>query len=174
MNKNIPSHPSTELERIIEGMDAYFGIPRAAIETCHISNTYRDGKDITIFEVQLKDHNPPCIHCSNLKTTVHGYRTSHIKHSVLAGRNCEIHLKRRRYYCPVCQRTFSEENPFVTRRRQISLETVVNILEDLKKPEETFASVARRYGIGASTAMQIFDTHVDMQRQPLSEYICID
>lgn len=174
MTERIPFSSNTEFESFLESMDAFFGIPKCEIEYFHISNTLCDGKDITVFDLLLYDHHPPCPHCQCINPSIHGYRTSRVNHSILAGRNAEIYFKRRRYLCPKCRKTFSEDNPFVIRKGKISLETVVNILDDLKKPEVTYTSVARRYKVSPSTVVQIFDTHVDMQRLTLSEYICID
>ncbi len=174
MTDKIPYSSSTEIESFLESMDAFFGIPKCEIEHFHISNVQRHGKDITVFDILLYDHHPPCPHCPCTTPSIHGYRTSRVNHSILAGRNAEIHLKRRRYLCPECRKTFSEDNPFIIKQGKISLETVVNVLDDLKKPEATYASVARRYNISPSTVVQIFDTHVDMQRLKLREYICID
>ena len=57
---------------------------------------------------------------------------------------------------------------------KISALTVQNVLRDLKKQSETFASVASRYHISPTSAASIFDQHVKMPRLPLPELMCWD
>ena len=57
---------------------------------------------------------------------------------------------------------------------KISLTTVYNVLNDLKKPNETFTAVAHRYHISPTAAAYIFDRHVNISRRKLPECICID
>ena len=57
---------------------------------------------------------------------------------------------------------------------KISLLTVFNVLNDLKKPTETFTSVSARYNISDTTVASIFDSHVFIPRRKLPKYINID
>ena len=70
--------------------------------------------------------------------------------------------------------TYYEHNPFVFKSMKISALTVYNILNDLKKYNETFSSVAKRYYISSTTVASIFDSHVDMKRKKLPEMINFD
>ena len=72
------------------------------------------------------------------------------------------------------RKTYYEHNPFVFRSMKISALTVYNILNDLKKYNETFSSVAKRYYISSTTVASIFDSHVDMKRKKLPEMINFD
>lgn len=57
---------------------------------------------------------------------------------------------------------------------QISLLTVCNILDDHKKPTETFTLVSTRYGISDTATVAIFDSHVFIPRLKLPKYINVD
>ena len=67
-----------------------------------------------------------------------------------------------------------ESNPFTVAGSRISLATVYNILEDLRKPNMTFRDVAERYHISQTTAAHVFDSFVSISRRPLPEYLLID
>ena len=49
-----------------------------------------------------------------------------------------------------------ESNPFTVAGSRISLATVYNILEDLRKPSMTFRDVAERYHVSQTTAAHVF------------------
>ncbi len=52
--------------------------------------------------------------------------------------------------------------------------TVYNVLKDLKNPDETFTTAARRHFISTTTAQSIFDKYVHISRRTLPRIICID
>ncbi|WP_438600109.1 transposase family protein [Faecalibaculum rodentium] len=55
-------------------------------------------------------------------------------------------------------RTYGEDNPFGHERQRISiLNKERAIIEDLRSPNETFASVGERHHVSATTVMKIFD-----------------
>ena len=115
-----------------------------------------------------------CPVCGTETSKTHSYTHKKITHSILSGIPCFINYKARRYICPECSKTFYEHNPFTTEGMKISLTTVYNVLNDLKKPNETFTAVAHRYHISPTAAAYIFDRHVNISRRKLPECICID
>ena len=50
----------------------------------------------------------------------------------------------------------------------------INILKDLKHPEDTYTSVAERYHVSKATVLRLFDKHVDIMRKPLPMVLSID
>lgn len=141
-----------------------------------LSISYNPVKDNDIAHVTVKlvNHPFPCPHCGWEKPKIKEYIEKHITHSLLNDRSCILIYKARRYICPVCHRTFYEDNPFSFRAKKISSLTVYNVLEALKDFNETFASVARRFYISPTSAASIFDAHVDISRKPLPAHLCID
>lgn len=127
-----------------------------------------------VVSVLLRPDYPPCPDCGNTSVIIKGYELKRITHGLLSDRNCTIHYKARRYKCPVCKRTYYEHNPFCFNSMKISALTVQNVLRDLKKQNETFASVAQRYHISPTSAASIFDSHVMMPRLPLPQLQCWD
>lgn len=131
-------------------------------------------KDALILEVTLTDTRPPCPDCGCSNVKIKGYILKKINHSALNDRKCIIRYHARRYSCPVCHRTYYEHNPFVFKQMKISALTVINILDDLKKPSETFTSVARRHNISPVSVASIFDKYVKMSRKKLPRILSID
>lgn len=139
-----------------------------------ISYNAINNDDIVHLHIKLVNHPIPCPNCGYEKPKIKEYVEKHITHSALSDRPCKLIYQARRYVCPICGRTYYEDNPFVFKRQKISTLTVFNILEDLKDFNETFASVARRYDISPTSAASIFDSHVDISRKTLPTHICID
>ena len=133
----------------------------------------RAGNNV-IVDVTLISEPGPCPICGCDHPCIKNYVIKNITHSVLSDRRCILRYHARRYQCPVCGKTYYEHNPFVFKSMKISALTVYNALEDLKKPTETFSSVAKRYFISSTSVASIFDSHVDMKRKPLPEMINFD
>lgn len=115
-----------------------------------------------------------CPVCGAETDRVKGYTLKKITHSIITSYPCVILYRARRYVCPVCGKTFYEDNPFVFEGSRISFATVCNVLRDLKSPSETFTSVAKRYSISPTTAQLLFDRYVTIPRRTLPEYLMID
>lgn len=54
------------------------------------------------------------------------------------------------------------------------MNTVYNVLGDLKDETETFASPAKRHNLSVNPVIKIFDDYVRISRKSLSDVICID
>lgn len=144
-----------------------------------------EGKDVEIFDIHhksdgvyidvtLRKKAHQCPVCLNITDKVKDYSVKLINHSILASKKCTINYNARRYRCPKCHKTFMEHNPFTVAGSRISLATVYNILEDLRKPNVTFSDAAQRYHVCQSTVAHIFDSFVSISRRTLPEYLLID
>ena len=159
--------PLSDNEMFIIGL---FGLENEDIQSIEY---IRDGNN-AIVDVFLTPHSIRCPDCGYDQPKIKNYVLKKITHSILSDRGCTLHYHARRYVCPVCHRTYYEKNPFVFQGRKISIKTVINILTDLKKSTETFASVAERYHISPTSAASIFDEHVQISRHTLPEMINFD
>lgn len=132
-----------------------------------------NGNSVVI--VFLADNNrQPCPRCGCTRLEVKEYVQKDINHAILSDRKCTLRYFARRYKCQHCGRTFYEHNPFCFKGQKLSALTVMNILRDLKNQSETFSSVAHRYYVSPTTVASIFDTHVDLKRYTLPEYMSWD
>lgn len=148
----------------------FFNIEKNDVQEFKITHK-ADGIYISI-TLNQKYHQCPI--CGQMTKKVKDYSEKKIVHSVLTVCDCYILYNARRYQCPHCKKTFFENNPFAFGSSRVSIVTVSNVLRDLKSPNETFTSVAKRYNLSVSTVINIFDEHVRISRRPLPECIGID
>lgn len=147
-----------------------FGLDRANIKKINI---YHE-KNGLVIDLELNVHEHSCPVCNTVTTKIKGYHLKKIKHSVLNPVPCMINYRARRFICPVCGKTFYEHDPFTFGRSKLSVETVYNVLQELRRPEATFQYVADKYHISPSTVSNIFDDHVSPARRQLPECISFD
>ena len=147
-----------------------FGLDFVHCQSIDIS--HEDNSVIVHLTLSPKSHLCPV--CSTPTSKIKGYSLRKIKHSVLYPLPCIIHYRARRYICPICSKTFYEHNPFISGNLRVSVATVSNVLKELKRPENTFQSVANTFHMSPSSVSNIFDKHIQVGRLPLSECICFD
>lgn len=129
-----------------------------------------------LLEIELwikEKENVLCPSCL-IKLNIHGYTIRKIKHSALNNRDCIIFYHQRRYRCKECGSTYSEDNPFSDSKDNLSYETKINILKDLKYPGSTYSAVAKRNGVSITTVQRLFEKCVNIKRKPLPRCLSID
>ncbi|MDO5139090.1 MAG: ISL3 family transposase [Oscillospiraceae bacterium] len=132
-----------------------------------------DGQGGLLIKVTLKNSETLCPVCKG-KTKIHGYNEKKITHSVLNNRCCRILYRQRRYRCRDCELTFSEKNPFSSRNEKLSHETKLNILQDLRRPDNTYTYVGIKNNVSPTEIQKVFDRHVNIERHPLPAALSID
>lgn len=126
-----------------------------------------------IVKITLVPEEIKCKFCKN-KMNIHDYTQRKLTHSTFVNRKCTIYYCQRRYICKECEITFKEKNPFTKTTENLTIETKVNVLKDLKYVNETYTSVARRYNLSITQVQRIFDKHVKIVRKQLPEVLSID
>ena len=124
--------------------------------------------------IKLKKAMVACPVCETLTQVVHDYQTKTITHSISTNHRCLLIYRARRYRCSSCQKVFYEHNPFAGHYHRISDYTQISILNHLRSYTNTFTSAAHTYHTSIQSVINIFDEHVDIKRQALPEYICMD
>lgn len=121
------------------------------LEIKNIENT--DNKIHIFCQLKRKHHKCPC--CNAITNTIHDYREQVIKVILAFGKNCFIHLKKRRYRCS-CGKRFAENNSFLPRYHRMTNRLsayIINRLSDVT----SFSCVAREVNLSVSTVIRIFD-----------------
>lgn len=131
-------------------------------------------EDVRFIDVTLKRKDLSCPACGSSSVKIKEYRLRKINHSVFQFRKCTILYHARRFVCARCGKTFYEACPFIESGSNISNLTILNVLKELKETSATFASVARHNSLSSTKVQKIFDTYVNIPRQPLTEILCID
>ena len=151
-----------------------FGLRSDEIDTFNLQPLDRK-KGLWRMNIKLVPTYPKCEKCQCDTPKIHGYSHCVIKTDIMNNLQMEIHYQRRRYKCPSCFQTWSEENPFVFKGKLISSSTTINVLQDLKKPNETYKSISDRYHISPTTVQNILDSHIDYPgKRSLPRFLLID
>lgn len=123
------------------------GIPQDIVSD--ISSSNQNGIFMIHLSLKVKPH--ACPSCGHFTSHIKEYKIKHIKHSLLNRQQCLIHYK-----------------------DSISNLTILNVLNELKESNATFASVARHNFISSTKVQEIFDLYVHIPRKSLPDVVCID
>lgn len=127
-----------------------------------------------IFLKLIKDEELVCPHCGIVGPfKIRSSCTQKIKHSSAIENNISIKLKRRIYLCQ-CGHLFKEPNPFGSNKRKTTLQKEMKVLTSLKNINASFSDVAKEFELSVTTVQKIFDSYVDITRQPLTTVLCVD
>ena len=136
-------------------------------------NYYR--KDNAIFyEVSLnrKIFNCPC--CGSNLIYKNGNKTRKITHAASNFEKVFIILKIQKYICRNCNKNFEEKNSISQKNDQISIPTIIKILDRLKISTNTYTSVSKELFLTKQNVIEIFDKYLSIPTYELSEYISFD
>ena len=122
------------------------------LEEVIITKVEKKPEGLMIFiELPKKAHF--CPHCCNKTTRVHNYRLQKIKDLPSFMQNTYLLLRKRRYICTVCQKTFSETNDFLSRYQRLTNRVSQYII--LKLSELcSYTSIAKKLGCSVTTIIR--------------------
>ncbi len=129
---------------------------------------------IHFIELSTINHGIRCPSCHAFITKVKEYRLKQIVHDIYEHSHAMILFRRRRFICPHCRHTIMEENPFSSVDSNISDFTILAILDELKRYNVPFLQVACRHDLSVTKIQTIFDSYVDLPRNPLPDVLCMD
>lgn len=140
-------------------------------------------KDVTITSVErsenklsihIKMHRKAhiCPRCHKSTEKVHDYRIQRIKDVSAFGNHTFIHLRKRRYVCPYCNKRFYEEISFLPRYHRITSRLIANILNSFREVNSA-KTVAKAANVSSTTATRIFD-HIQYQNRKLPRVLSMD
>lgn len=122
--------------------------------------------------VQTKQCLQVCPSCSTKTKRVHGYRNQKVQGRLIEDKPVIIHVKKRRYYCPGCSRTFNEKLSFLQpyQRHTASLEQQAMTYV----AEHSFTATGKMVGMSANRVTRLFDKREMEAPKVLPECIAID
>lgn len=91
-----------------------------------------------------------------------------------SGVSASIAWHRRRFICSDCGHSFSESNPFGPENFHLTYSLLNQILIDLRRPDNTFLSIAKKYNISVTTVQLYSDSFIHVPRLSLPENLGID
>lgn len=110
-------------------------------------------KENTIFiysEMEKKPH--CCPYCSTTTSTIHDYRTQHIKDIDAFGKQVMIILRKRRYQCPHYGKRFYENNSFLPKFHRMTNRLATFIVDKLRDTR-SFTGVAKELHLSVTTVI---------------------
>ncbi len=137
-------------------------------------STRSNADNSMIISIKLKPLNTTLCPLCNTKPLTHGYYSRILNHATLINRKCTLIYKRRRFRCTNCEYTFHEKNPFINSNENLTFETKINVLKDLKSIHTTYTSCAIRHNLSVTKVQRLFDNHVAIDRKPLPAVLSID
>lgn len=126
------------------------------------------------FYITLKRKNHICPNCGCLTDSIKDYKIRKLNIKIFIKFHTTVYYHTRRYICKACGNSFVENNPFGNKKQRIPNATILMALEKLKPYTSTFASVAKELDISATSVMEIFDKHVQIDRKKLTSIMCWD
>ncbi|MBQ9035986.1 MAG: transposase, partial [Erysipelotrichaceae bacterium] len=127
-----------------------------------------------IYEVEQRKDDRTCPFCRCDKAEINGYYFTEINCSETDQIKDILRIKKIRFKCKNCGKTFSPEIRGIERYSKTSVQTVNMIVKDFGKLL-TFAQIAEKYGLTKSRVIQIFDEHVKyVPRRTMPMVLCID
>jgi transposase len=140
-------------------------------------------EDVIVTKVERKDNQldinlimPRRIHscprCNSNTDKIHDYRIQKIKDISSFGSHTILHLRKRRYVCPFCNKRFYEQIPFLPRYHRITSRLIANILNSLRTVH-SIKDVAKTAKVSSTTATRIFD-HIKYSNKSLPRVVSMD
>ena len=137
-----------------------------------ITNVIEEENKIIIYaELEVKEQICPC--CGGKTKLIHDYRKQIIKDLPIAGKNVEIHYRKRRYRCPHCDKRFAEKNSFLPRYYRVTSRVIAYVYEMLREVY-SYTSVGKQLNLSVSTIIRYFDLVAYSKPKSLPDVIAID
>ena len=127
-----------------------------------------------IYEVEQRKDNRKCPYCQNDNVEINGYYYTEINCSETDQIKDILRIKKIRFKCKNCGKTFTPEIRGIERYSKTSTQTKNMIINDFRKLF-TFSQIADRYGLTKNRVIQIFDETVTfVPRRKMPVVLCID
>lgn len=122
--------------------------------------------------LQTKQISQCCPHCGAKTKRVHSYREQLIQSRLIEERPVFIHLRKRRYLCTKCHRTFYEKLGFVKRYQRHTASLEQQALTYVA--EHSFTTAGKMTGLSTNQVIRLFDQRTIKVNRVLPEVIAID
>ena len=136
-----------------------------------ITNVISDKTTNSIFVEQRRQLHT-CPACGKPTDRIHDYRQQIIKDISILGKSVRLILRKRRYFCPHCQKRFPEHNHFLARYQRMT-NRLQQYLLSLFATTRSITSIAKQCHCSTSTAMRMFEK-ISYPKPVLPAVIAID
>ena len=127
-----------------------------------------------LYDVEQETTERICPFCHSTSTRITGYYYTETNCSESENYKDILRIKRVRFRCKKCNKTFSPKIRGIERYATVSKQVEQFIINDFTKPL-TFADIAKRYGLSKQRIVQIFDKKIKyVPRRNMPRVLCID
>lgn len=127
-----------------------------------------------IIILHMKKENNIICSCGSRNIKSRGTKFTEFIHANTDEKNIHIKLYRHVYKCEKCNSYFKQANPFDIQGSKLTHSNDIEILNDLRDINNTYSSVARKYGVSTTYVQELFDKKVDIPRGKLPMVLAID
>lgn len=146
-------------------------LEESLIDKC---DSFKSDDGTITFIIKLRNTTFACPLCGSESIVSNGFYKKKLNHSTLKNRKCFILYYAHRFKCRDCSSSFSELNPFASLNSNMTTETIINVLIDLKSIRSTYSSVAQRHDLSCTQVLHIFDAYVSIERKKLPKILSMD
>ena len=127
-----------------------------------------------IYEVEQRNDQRECPYCHSEHTVIKDHYYTEINCSETDQIKDTLRIKKVRFKCKNCGKTFSPEIRGIERYSKTSAQTIEMIIRDFKKLIP-FSEIASKYGLTKNRIIQLFDEKVTfVPRRKMPMVLCID
>ncbi len=127
-----------------------------------------------LYEAEQKTDNRICPHCRSKNVVINDYDWIEINCSETDQIRDTLRIRKVRFKCRDCNKTFTPPLSGIERYARTSLHTINMIVKDFFK-KMTFRDIGERYGITSARVIQIFDEKIPcVPRRNMPFVLCID
>jgi len=138
-----------------------------------VTVTFAERKDNQLhLHMQMNRKTHKCPRCGKETNKIHDYRMQKVKDISSFGNYTYIHLRKRRYVCPSCNKRFYEETPFLPRYHRITSRLIAFILNSFREVGSV-KNLAQSANVSPTTATRVFD-HIKYSNKTLPRVLSID
>jgi transposase len=139
-------------------LDTLLNLPHATVENC----TRQDNE--VFLKLQLLNEEASCSHCEKLSSQLHQNRPMVIRDLSIFGQATYLKVPRRQFYCPDCQRYFTESLTFMEEGRQYTRRYEESIYQQVQL--SSIEQVSRVEGISFDRIQGIFKHQYAQKKTP--------
>jgi transposase len=139
-------------------LDTLLNLPHATVESC----TRQDNE--VFLKLHLLNEEASCPHCKNESFQLHQNRPLLIRDLSIFGQATYLKVPRRQFYCPDCQRYFTESLTFMEEGRQYTRRYEEQIYQQVQL--SSIEQVSRVEGISFDRVQGIFKHQYAQKKTP--------
>lgn len=135
---------------------------------------YESDTGVIIYNLRQKTDKAACPKCGCIDSVIHNYSWTETKLTLNLEKSTLIRIKKVRFKCRVCGKTFTPPIHGIERYRRIGMLVEKAIGKEFFK-QKSFSIIGKDYSISAHQVMNIFDrTFPYVRRKELPSILCID